>query len=341
MSGVRASGAGSRTPPGAPVAPGIHLLPVPTGLPVGDVNVYLIDGERPTLVDCGPRGAAPLAALQAALDAHGVRLADLGLLVVTHPHPDHFGLAAEFVRQSGVAVACLDAGAAVLEDWDAWTLLNDDAVHHGLLRHGVPRELAQSLRADGHSGRAYAESVPVARTLRAGELLTLGDRTFEVLHLPGHSPADTALLDRTAGVLLAGDHLLAAISSNAIVARPFGDVWDGRRPAALLDYRRSLRRTRALEVDLVLGGHGPPVTGHRALIDARLAAHDARADRLLALAGAEPVTAHELAVRLWGQVAVAQAFATLSEVLGHLDLLIERGRLVEDRTAAVIRFRAT
>ena len=82
-----------------------------------------------------------------------------------------------------------------------------------------------------------------------------------------------------------------------------------------------MRRTRELPAQLVLTGHGDPIVDHVTLIDERVAMHERRAERMLALVEGEPRTAYEIATELWGNVAVTQAFLTLSEVLGHLDLL--------------------
>jgi glyoxylase-like metal-dependent hydrolase (beta-lactamase superfamily II) len=318
------------------VATGIHRLPLPTPLPVGDVNAYLIEDDPLVLVDCGPDTGTALGALEEHLGELGYALGDLGLLVVTHPHADHFGLAAEIVRRTGVTVACLDAVAPVLEGWEAWVAQEDETLAAGLVRHGVPAEVAVAAGTYG-SPSSLGRPTRVDRRLAAGSVLQLRDRAFTVLHRPGHSPGDTVLHDPEARVLIAGDHLLADISSNAVVARPLGE-WDGRRPTPLLDYRASLLQTRALDLDVCRGGHGGPVIDHRALIDERFALHEKRAAKLSALLD-EPRSAHELARRLWGaDVAVAQTYATVSEVLGHLDLLIERGEVHEDRDAELIVF---
>jgi hypothetical protein len=90
----------------------------------------------------------------------------------------------------------------------------------------------------------------------------------------------------------------------------------------------------------VLPGHGEPVDDHRALIDERFAMHERRADKLHGLVTERPRTAHELAQELWGNVAVTQAYLTLSEVLGHVDLLLDHGRVVERETDGVVHFEA-
>ncbi|HTZ86059.1 MAG TPA: hypothetical protein VMB05_05260, partial [Solirubrobacteraceae bacterium] len=101
----------------------------------------------------------------------------------------------------------------------------------------------------------------------------------------------------------------------------------------------SLEATRELDLDLVLSGHGRPITDHVALIDERFRMHRRRAEKILRLISAEPRTAHEIAQELWGNVAVTQAFLTLSEVLGHADLLLRDGSIVEQESEGVVRFR--
>ena len=84
-----------------------------------------------------------------------------------------------------------------------------------------------------------------------------------------------------------------------------------------------------MDVDLVLPGHGDPITDHRALIDQRFDLHRRRADKIRHLVQDRPRTAYQIAQALWGNIAVTQAYLTLSEVLGHLDLLAADGRVRE------------
>jgi hypothetical protein len=95
-----------------------------------------------------------------------------------------------------------------------------------------------------------------------------------------------------------------------------------------------------MPVELILGGHGKPVTDHAALIDERFDLHERRAAKIRDLIAERPRSAYELAQALWGNVAVTQAYLTLSEVLGHVDLLLERGAIREVEVGGVIRFEA-
>jgi glyoxylase-like metal-dependent hydrolase (beta-lactamase superfamily II) len=322
---------------------GIHRLAVPTPFMVGRVNAYLIEDSPLTLVDSGPNSAKALDELEQALAARGHRIEDIELLVISHQHMDHFGLASILARRSGAEVAAIGPLAPYLAAYSRETDLDDAFAENIMLRHGIPREVVTALRAVSAGFRAWGSAVEVTRPLGDGAELELRDRTLRVLHRPGHSPSDTIFLDEQRRMLLAADHLIAHISSNPLLARPLGAEPDptGPRPKALLTYMRSLEATRELELDLVLPGHGPPITDHVALIDERFRMHGRRAERILRLIAADPRTAHEIAQELWGNVAVTQAYLTLSEVLGHVDLLLEDGRVVEEERDGVVRFVAT
>ncbi len=191
--------------------------------------------------------------------------------------------------------------------------------------------------------RAWGSAVEVTRPLEDGEELALRDRSLRVLHRPGHSPSDTIFHDEERGMMLSADHLIAHISSNPLLARPLGSKGDytGARPQALITYMDSMEKTRAMELELVLPGHGAPIVDHKALIDERFRLHRRRAERILRLIASEPRTAHEIAQELWGNVAVTQAYLTLSEVLGHVDLLLREGSVVEDERDGVASFSAS
>ena len=322
---------------------GIHRLAIPTPFQVGRVNAYLIEDSPLTLVDSGPNSGKALDELERALAAHGHAIEEIELLVITHQHIDHFGLASILARRSGAEVAALAGLAPYLHDFREAAELDDRFAERTMLLHGIPAEVVTALRAVSASFRAWGAAVEVTRPLRDGEQMRLRDRTLRVLHRPGHSPSDTVLHDEARSTMLAADHLIKHISSNPLIARPLdaGPDFTGPRPQALLDYIASLRRTRELELSLVLPGHGDPIDDHGSLIDKRLRMHERRAEKIHGLIAAAPRTAHEIALALWGNIAVTQAYLTLSEVLGHIDLLLAQGRVVESESDGVVRFTAT
>jgi len=312
-------------------AAGIHALSVPTPFAVGRVNCYLIEDEPLTLIDTGPNSGKSLDELEQALAAHGHSIEELGLIVITHQHMDHLGLVEILARRSGADVAALDLLEPYLADFRSSVIADDEFSQRIMRRHGIPADLATVLGAVGAAFRAFGSRADVTRPLRDGDSLSLTDRTLQALHRPGHSPSDTVFWDPEREILIAGDHLLGHISSNPLVSRPLQrDRGDGSRPRALITYMDSMLATRELPAKLVLPGHGAPITDLRGLIDERLRLHRRRARKILGILRPRPMTAYEIALEMWGNVAVTQAYLTLSEVLGHLDLLL-RDELVRER----------
>jgi glyoxylase-like metal-dependent hydrolase (beta-lactamase superfamily II) len=319
----------------------IHTLPIPTPFAVGRVNCYLVEDDPLTLVDTGPNSATSLTELEDALAAHGRRVEDLERIVVTHQHIDHVGLVDILARRSGAEVCALDRLAPWLAAFGEGMEADDAFAERVMHRHGIPDDLVLVLRAVTRQFRAWGASATVTRPLADGSELGFAGRTWRVWHRPGHSPSDTVFHDEGSGVLLGGDHLIRHISSNPLITRPLDGDAGAQRPQALVAYLASLAATRAMELDVVLPGHGEPVEDHTALIDERVRLHDRRADKLHGLIAERPQTAYELAQAMWGNVAVTQAYLTLSEVLGHVDLLLNDGRVVEQDEAGVVRFAAS
>jgi glyoxylase-like metal-dependent hydrolase (beta-lactamase superfamily II) len=321
----------------------IHRLGVPTPFRVGPVNCYLIDDDPLTLVDVGPNSGRSLATLEDLLRERGRRVEDLERIVITHQHTDHLGLVGVLADRSGAEVCALRELAPVVEAFAEHADRNDELAQALMLRHGIPRDMVTALAAMSRALRGWGGSAPVTTLLADGGELPFASRTFQVLHRPGHSPSDTIFFDAATGELLAGDHLLPHISSNPLISLPLGgrsgEPGDGR-PRALLMYLESLRATREMPVDRVLPGHGDAFAGHAALIDERFALHERRAEKIRGLLAERPRSAHDVAQAIWGNVAVTQAYLTLSEVLGHVDLLLERGAAVEQEVGGVIHYAA-
>jgi glyoxylase-like metal-dependent hydrolase (beta-lactamase superfamily II) len=305
-------------------------LPVPF---LGTVNVWLLRGEPLTLVDSGPGNDATLAALERELAAHGVRIDQLELVLLTHHHLDHTGLAAE-LRRAGARIAAH----ATTADWGAHFRERAAAERRRtrklLAAHGVPEEL---VRRSEPFWRHIAENGSAFETdevLAEGDEITAGGLTFRVLHRPGHSASDTLFVEDARGLAFVGDHLLAEITSGAEL--PGAD-----RRRALPRYLGNLRRTAELRLEVCLTGHGPVVRDHRRLIAERLEFHADRLARIDAAIADHGSSAYELALALWDEETVAaETVLAVWEVLGHLDLLLERGTVVEEIDDGRHRFRA-
>jgi glyoxylase-like metal-dependent hydrolase (beta-lactamase superfamily II) len=317
---------------------GIHRLQIPTPFAVGRVNCYLIEDEPLTLVDTGPNSGKALDELSTQLGARGHSIDDLELVIVTHQHIDHLGLVEIVAEHSGAEVAAIGVAAERLANFDEDAEAEDRFAVALMLRNGIPEEVTAALRGVSRSFRGWGSRVAVTEPLEDGQAMRFRDRTLQALHRPGHSPSDTLFWDEERRILLAADHLLPHISSNPLISRPLDG--SSERTQALATYIESMRRTREMPAEIVLPGHGDPVVDHVALIDERIAKHGRRKERIHTLIAERPRTGYELAQAIWGNVAVTQAFLTLSEVIGHADLLVNEGRVREVDDGTVVRYEA-
>jgi glyoxylase-like metal-dependent hydrolase (beta-lactamase superfamily II) len=258
------SSAADRSPTGsetAEVAPGVYRLVLPLGIHgVPSLSAYLLrDDAGDVLVDCGvavapePGEAARdgTGALSRALGACGSSLDRVAVLVVTHAHIDHFGLAGEVVRGSGGELWMHQATELDLRKYadpeeavDRRTLMLAD---HGL--YGP--ELTEASTGLRDWMPVMPSIAGPTRRLAGGERLPAGDRSWEVVHTPGHSPGHICLWSAPDRLLCSGDHLLQLVSPPVTFERGFE-----RDPMGC--YLASLDRVRQLEPELVLPGHGAP-----------------------------------------------------------------------------------
>ena len=131
---------------------------------------------------------------------------------------------------------------------------------------GSATTIFEALPPEPYASTTYAvRAAPATRLLADGDVVDLGDRQFEVIHTPGHSPGGIALWEAASGILISGDIVYD------------GPLIEGTGPGEAEDYLRSMRRLLALPVRVVHGGHYPSYDGarHRAIITDWLAGRDA------------------------------------------------------------------
>jgi glyoxylase-like metal-dependent hydrolase (beta-lactamase superfamily II) len=315
---------------------GVYRLPIPVPFPQagGPVNVYLVelaDGDLLQL-DSGLETPEALAALEAGFAALGRSFHEVRRIVLTHGHVDHFGAARHVQERHGgllpVAIHPADR-AKVAADGPRWRDVEPVFAAY-LQRLGVPASALPEIGVAGEHSLGFSRRLERPLTLSPGEVITTRHLALEVLAMPGHTPGCVCLLDRTHGLLFAGDHLLERVSPN-----PLMDLGPDGTPQSwkpLLAYLDSLSRTRALDVHVVLPGHGAPFAGHRALIDTLVGFYGKRQAKLRRLLGAGARTGLELLTGLFSWAEPRDYFLAMSETVANLDALEARGEVVrEDR----------
>ena len=232
----------------------IKVLRIPTPFQVGRVNCYLIEDEPLTLIDAGPNSGKALVELERQLEALGHQPEDIELLIITHQHIDHLGLADIIAKRSGAEVAAIDVVVPFVENFGDDAARDDEEAAALMRRHGISEDVVTALRQVTASFRAWGSKTEVTRPLRDGELIAFANRELEVQHRPGHSPSDTVFWDEERRILIAADHLIKHISSNPLISRPLDG--SSKRTQALVAYLESLKKTRELPAEIVLSGHG-------------------------------------------------------------------------------------
>ena len=234
----------------------ITLIWEPHVVPLIRCNIWHVRGrDRDLLIDTG-LGMASLK--EAARDL----LAKTLTAVATHVHYDHVGGFHEFedriIHRAEAAKAAAGNAASL------YGAGKDDALLGSIRAAGydVPPQLFTAVPSAEYDPLAY-QVMPAAatRVVDEGDVIDLGDRRFEVLHLPGHSPGSIGLWEAKSGILFSGD---------AVYDGPLLDELPG---SDIPIYVATMKRLRNLPVTVVHAGHDPSFGRDRlrALCDAYLA----------------------------------------------------------------------
>jgi len=269
------------------VLPGVWRLRLPmdtVGVP--HVNAYAINaGNGVVLVDCGMQAPGSFAQLERGLDQAGMRIDHVKLLVCTHAHSDHYGMAAPLCEAAGCELWMHPAhqhATAPASDPERATRRRIEVARQS----GVPMseiERYQGGDRGGWRGGIAAVRMP-ERELGDGDEIDSDLGRWKVIETPGHAPSHIVLHQPDTGLLISGDHLLGRPSlffDYGFTADPVGQ------------YVTSLERVRVLDVDLVLAGHGRPVRGYTQLVDQHATLVGEALDRTRAALADGPLTAFD------------------------------------------------
>lgn len=321
------------------VLSGLYQLKVPIpDNPLGWVLPYLIKStDGYTLIDCGWNTEEAFAALEQELKECGVAFEDIKQLVVTHVHPDHYGLAGRVKEVSGCRLITHQRERDFIRSRyrNPGQLL--ERVLAWLTEHGVPREELEELQRAAMPVRGFVVPVEPDHVVWGGETLDLGLYRFEIYWTPGHSPGHICFFDRAQRIILTGDHVLPTITPNV-------GVHPQQAGNPLGDYLASLQRLEPLQVDDVLPAHEHSFKDLQGRLHGIVEHHHERLDEMIAIIGDEQKTAYEVASTLVWTIGTFDKFSTwmrraaISETLAHLEYAVYEGRLATHRTDGIVRY---
>ena len=318
------------------VAPGVYWLRMPLPFALNHINLWLLRDERGwTMVDCGLSSQATRD-LWEQIFAWALPQGPIRRLIVTHYHPDHFGLAGWLTQRFGIELWMSEG-----------EYLTDRAYLLGLPGYGTPSG-AELFAAHGldpaqvaHQrtrGNTYAlgvgEPPSVFRRIMDGDLIRIDRCEWQVMMGYGHAPEHAALYCAELDVLISGDMVLPKISTNVSVwaSEPNGD------PLKL--FLDSVTRYARLPAGTrVLPSHGPVFHGLQQRARQLHEHHEQRLEALL-VACVHPVTAAQvLPVLFQRELDAHQMMFAMGEAIAHLNHLMHRGLLARETGAdGVMRF---
>lgn len=284
-------------------------------------NCYLVMDEALTLIDCSSAVEGATDSLDRCFEnlrsefGLSVGLEDVGRLILTHGHIDHFGGTNHVVEKSGATVAIHALDVSSIQNFEERRIVVAKDLQVFLQRSGLSEERVEAMLEMNRWSKGIFRSVQVDTVLREGPL---DDSPFEVFHAPGHCPGQVCL--KLDDILFTADHVLDKITphqSPEFITRNMG----------LGHYFSALKRVRAVEgVRLGLGGHMGDIPDVAKRIDETLAFHEARLEKTRLICQ-EPKTLAEISLELFGVRESYHVLLAILEAGAHVEYLYERGLL--------------
>lgn len=314
---------------------GIVQVKVPLPFPLRWVNAYIIKGSGGyTVIDPGLHTEEAEQCWNEALQGRGIQYKDIERIVLTHYHPDHYGLAGWMQERTGapVLMSCLGYRLAQLL-WGKGTTMTE-ALTAVFAEHGMDRDMCAAMAAHMDGFVPQVSPQPNVTFLEPGDKVNLGDELYEAIHTPGHAAGHLCLYNAEERRMFCGDHVLPQISPNV--------SWmPGVEDNPLASFLTSLQEVARLPVDRAFPGHREPFASFTERALELALHHEERLELMLGRLG-EPISANTLCLSVFGErLTVHQLRFALAETLAHLVYLEGEGRAVRERAAdGTWRFRA-
>lgn len=298
----------------------ITQVKVPLPFPLKWTNGYLIRGnDGYTIIDPGLHTADTEKVWKTQLQHQGIRFTDVKQIVLTHHHPDHYGLAGWLQLQTGAPVRMSKLGFEQAQQlWGGDQSLSEEIIRL-FAHHGMPQGMSMAMKRHLESFIAYVSPHPLQpHFLQLGESITMGDHNYRIIESHGHAYGHLSFYDEQRQMIFCGDQVLPRISPNI-------SLIPGSDTNPLASFLRSLHELSELPVREAHPGHREPFTDFSARCLQLLAHHEERLTQIrqhLRTAA----TGYDICMQLFGdQLSIHQFRFALAETLAHLEYMREEG----------------
>jgi glyoxylase-like metal-dependent hydrolase (beta-lactamase superfamily II) len=290
-------------------------------------NVYAVGSGPITLVDTGPKFPGSFETLRAEFHRNGRDLTDIERIVFTHGHVDHFGLAARIREETGRPVPCF------VHSEDAWRVaaetcqeeMFDEAGERLMALVDMPLEEVAKVRERFSLFAMLCDPVPDAKPMEEGDVFEGDDYHLRVIHTPGHTPGTCCLYETTRKILYSGDHIIKHITPNPLFEIR-KDILRDPDYRSLKAYIRSLEKLKGMDVRYVFSGHGEFIEDLPGLISSYREHHRERMERIWRALRRRSRPLYHIVGEVFDFVPEYDGFLAISEIMVHLEVLIEEGR---------------
>ncbi|MEK8131299.1 MBL fold metallo-hydrolase [Paenibacillus filicis] len=313
--------------------PDAFQIKVPLPFPLRWVNAYVVEGpEGWTIVDPGLRTAEAEGVWQHVFAELSLHPSRIERIVLTHHHPDHYGLAGWLQELIDAPVLLSQAGlnqARLL--WGEHTPLTERLLTL-FRRHGLPEELTTPMREHMDGFVEAVSPQPEVTLVEAGEMVPLGGKSYRTIHTPGHASGHLCFYQPETKVMFCGDHVLPQISPNVSYLSEDIDA------NPLSSYLHSLEEVSRYEVSFAYPGHREPFSRFADRARELIGHHEERLSAMEALL-AEPLSAYEVCRAVFGdRLSFHQLRFALAETLAHLVWLQKAGRAVQQERQDILYY---
>jgi glyoxylase-like metal-dependent hydrolase (beta-lactamase superfamily II) len=314
----------------------VYQIKVPLPFPLRWVNSYLIRGDDGyTLMDPGLHTEAAEQCWEQVLQELSIDYRDIKQIVLTHHHPDHYGLTGYFQQLADAPVYLSSLG------YEQVRLLWGDGqpMSEALLSlfqaNGLPEEQLGPMQKHMVEFVPMVSPQPQVSLISAGEEMTLGNYAYETLHTPGHASGHICFYREETKEIFCGDHVIPQISPNV------GYLPGGIDENPLGSFLQSLREIGRYEVNRAYPGHRDPFETFTQRTLELIAHHDTRLELMRQALIAQPQTAYQVCRSTFGdRLTLHQLRFALSETIAHLIYLHKAGLVSQAEQDELIQYQA-